>query len=109
MLPAQRQLGRETHGDKGLIATACDETAPPPDGATDSHNHVKVVAVFKRRVDNHHGACDAHGVLHRPDQGEQPLPIPSQRRLHTFRDAPAILILRVSGHWNKLTERIVTQ
>ena len=44
------------------IATACDEAAPPAGWPTNSHNHVKVVAVFKRRLDNHHAACDAHGV-----------------------------------------------
>ena len=35
---------------------------PPPERTTNSHNHIKVVAVFEWRLDNHQAACRAHGV-----------------------------------------------
>ena len=75
---------------------------PTPDRATDSHNHVEVVAVFKWRLDNHHAACDAHGVRIGPTSATNFCQHRCSADCTLFETPPAILTLRVSNHARRL-------
>jgi hypothetical protein len=81
---------------------------PPPERTTDSHNHIKVVAVFEWRLDNHHAACRAHGVR----VGSTGATNVCQHRRGAdctlFEMPPAILILRVRSHGTRLPKELCT-
>ena len=79
---------------------------PPPERTTDSHNHIKVVAVFEWRLDNHHAACRAHGVR----VGSTGATNVCQHRRGAdctlFEMPPAILILRVRSHGTRVPKEL---
>jgi hypothetical protein len=74
---------------------------------TESHNQVKVVAVFEWRLDNHHAARGAHGVRIGPNCAINVCEHRRSADCTLLETPPAILILRVRSHANKTTEEIV--
>ena len=106
--PAQGQPGRKNiTAIRRCSLPRATKPRPPPHGATNSHNHVEVVAVFKWRLNNHHAACNAHGVRIGPTSTTNFCQHRRGADCTLFETPPAILILRVSNHANKMTEMIV--
>ena len=98
-LSARRQASQGIRG--GLLARAT-KPRPPPERTTDSHNHIKVVAVFEWRLDNHHAACRAHGVRVGSTGATNVCQHRRSADCTLFETPPAILILRVRSHGTRL-------
>jgi hypothetical protein len=79
---------------------------PPPDRATYSHNHVEVVAVFKRRFDNRHAACAAHGFRIGPTGHTNFGEHPRGADCTLFETLPAIFMVRVRNHASMVSEAL---